>query len=237
MAAVLLGGMVLVAARRFRWLTASGALAGGLVGLAVVAGTGWFGLLPLLFFFVSASALSRLGSDRRSRKGERTGRRADQVAANGGMAAVVALAALAGWVPAGHYALVGAVAAATADTWATEIGSSGSWATWSVVGTGRVEPGCSGGVSVPGTLAGIAGAAIIGAIAAGLDRPVAGSAIDGPAGWLAVAVLAGTAGMFADSVLGATLEDRLGILGNEEVNVVCTLVGAATAWGLAGHLG
>jgi len=152
-----------------------------------------------------------------------------QVVANGGVAAGLSLLALAGGVPAVQYALVGALAAATADTWATEIGSAGRWPTWSVIGRGRVASGDSGGVSIPGTLGGIAGAVLIG-VAAAL---IAGSGA-GAAEWVRVGVLAGTAGMFVDSILGATLEDRLGFIGNDEVNLGCTLVGASVALALHG---
>lgn len=223
-AALALGGILLVMAGRFRWLTPSGQLAAAIVGLAVLLGSGTIGVLLLFVFFLSSSVLSRLGAERKSRAGEPGGRSAMQVLANGGLAAGFSLSALAGWDPAGHYALVGAVAAATADTWATEVGSAGRWPTWSVIGRGRVAAGDSGGVSIPGTLAAIAGASVIGAVAA-LDAASGSDA----GGWVRLGVLAGTAGMLADSLLGATLEERLHFIGNDEVNLGCTLVGAAVA--------
>jgi uncharacterized protein (TIGR00297 family) len=133
--------------------------------------------------------------------------------------------ALAGRAHGAQYALVGAVAAGAADTWATEIGSVGSWPAWSVIDGSRVPAGHSGAVSLPGTAAAVAGAAAIGTVAA---------LFAGTPGWILLGVLAGTAGMFADSLLGATLEDRLGWIGNDGVNLGCTLVGAGVAWLLAG---
>ncbi len=229
LAVLALGGVVVVVAGRLRWLTASGQLAAAIVGLAVLLGSGTLGVSLLFVFFLSSSALSRLRAERKGRTDEPGGRGATQVVANGGVAAGFSLLALAGWVPAAHYALVGALAAATADTWATEIGSAGRWPTWSVIGRGRVAPGDSGAVSIPGTLAGIAGAALIGVVAALFAR--SGADADD---WVRMGILAGTAGMFIDSLLGATLEERLDLIGNDQVNVGCTLVGAAVALALHG---
>ncbi len=226
-AVLALGGIVVLVAGRLRWLTPSGQLAAAVVGLVVLLGSGTLGVTLLFVFFLSSSALSRFRADRKGRAGEPGGRSAMQVVANGGVAAGLSLLALAGWVPAAHYALLGALAAATADTWATEIGTAGRWPTWSVIGRGRVASGDSGGVSIPGTLGGIAGAALIGVVAALIVRSGAGAG-----DWVRMGVLAGTAGMFADSLLGATLEVRLDIIGNDEVNLGCTLVGSAAALAL-----
>ncbi len=222
LAVLALGGIVVVVAGRLHWLTPSGQLAAAVVGLAVLLGSGTLGVTLLFVFFLSSSALSRFRAERKGRASESGGRSATQVVANGGVAAGLSLLALAGWVPAAQYALVGALAAATADTWATEIGSAGRWPTWSVIGRGRVATGDSGGVSIPGTLGGIAGAALIGVVAALIARSGAGAD-----DWVRIGVLAGTAGMFVDSILGATLEERFGFIGNDEVNLGCTLVGAA----------
>ncbi|MGH7522676.1 MAG: DUF92 domain-containing protein, partial [Gemmatimonadales bacterium] len=64
-----------------RGLTRRGAVAAVAVGLATLVGFGWRGLLLLLAFFVSSSLLSKP-----------TTRNAWQVFANGGVAALAALA-------------------------------------------------------------------------------------------------------------------------------------------------
>src|SRR5258705_1933407 len=94
------------AVRRVKWLTAAGAAAALAVGGATVLGMGWRGLLLLVAFCVSGSLLTKGGGRRNAR----------QVIANGGVAAA---GALAGSWP----AFAGALAAAAADTWATEIGT------------------------------------------------------------------------------------------------------------------
>jgi uncharacterized protein (TIGR00297 family) len=217
------------------WLSPRGAAAAALVGAAVLVGAGWRGFVLLFVFFVSSSALTRGG-------GRRT---VVQVLANGGIAAAAALLSLA--TPAGRLAFAGALAAATADTWSTEIGGRAAQ-TPRLITSGRVVPaGTSGGVTWLGSLGGLAGAALLGASAAVL----------GLASWRAalLVTVAGLAGGLADSVLGATAQARFrcplcGAAGetvrcacgaradvtagvrwitNDAVNLACTAVGALVA--------
>jgi uncharacterized protein (TIGR00297 family) len=217
------------------WLSPRGAAVAALVGTAVAVGAGWRGFVLLLVFFVSSSALTRGG-----------GRRTPvQVWANGGIAALAAL--LAPLLPAGGVALAGALSAATADTWSTELGGRSGHAP-RLLTTGRVVPaGTSGGVTWLGSLGGLAGAALIGASSAALGLVGARGAL--------LVTAAGIVGGLADSLLGATLQARFrcpacgavgevaecrcgarrratsGVrwLSNDVVNVACTTVGAAVA--------
>ncbi|NIQ60053.1 MAG: DUF92 domain-containing protein, partial [Gammaproteobacteria bacterium] len=106
----------------------------------------------LVLFFVSSSALSRLPDGAEARRV----RDARQVLANGSVAAVAA--ALMGWSPVAAQAFLGAVAAAAADTWATEIGVRFGGEPRSILSLRRRSPGTSGAVSPLGLLAGAAGA-------------------------------------------------------------------------------
>ncbi len=81
---------------------------------------------------------------------------------------------------------------------------------------------------MPGTLAGITGAALIGIVAALVSPSSTVDRVD----WVLVCTLAGTSGMFVDSLLGATLEARSELIDNDQVNLVCTLVGAGVAMAL-----
>jgi len=170
------------------WLTPAGWIAAVLVGAVTAAGAGWRGFAILLVFLAGSSLLTPGGGQRR----------AVQVLANG---AVAALCALAGrWHPAFLAAFAGAMAAAAADTWSTEIGSR-SRAAPRLITTGRpVEPGTSGGITLLGTAGGLLGALVVAGacIAVGL-LPAAQAA------WIAAAGLAGTV---ADSLLGASLQAR-----------------------------
>lgn len=142
---------------------------------------------------------------------------------------------------------MGALAAAGADTWATEIGAFSPTPPRNIL-TGKLVPhGRSGGITALGTLGGIAGAAVI----AGLAGLVAPRTSFGAAGTL-IAAAAGILGMVTDSAVGATLQEiyscpvceavserpgacheplrlQRGIRGlnNDAVNFVCTGAGAA----------
>ncbi len=142
----------------------------------------------LAAFFVSGSLLTPGGGRRRP----------VQVLANGGPAALAAL--LAQVHAAFGAAFVGAVAAAAADTWSTEIGARSAAAPVLVTTLRTVERGVSGGVTTLGSAAGGAGAATIAVTAA-----LAGVADWRDVPWL---VAAGVAGGLLDSLLGATVQAR-----------------------------
>lgn len=182
-------GGVSVAAWRLGVLRPSGAFAGTLVGAAVLVFGGVGAAAVLVLFFVTASALSALPP-----AGERSARNARQVMANGSVAALAAV--LSGLGAPAVTAFLGAIAAATADTWATEIGVRWGRRPRSLLTLRRQPPGTSGAVSLPGTVAALAGALAVGF--AGLWW-LAG--IDGRAA-LAIAV-AGFGGSLVDSLLGA----------------------------------
>lgn len=221
---------VAAAAYRRTALTRSGAWAATVTGVVLVL-AGWRWLALVGAFFVTSSILTRLeapaAGSRRSK--DRGGRGWQQVAANGGIAmAAAALSALTGWRE-GFSVAAGAMAAATADTWATELGR------WSrtpprLITTGAsVVPGISGGVTVTGTLASAAGALFIAAVALALDggTHTDAGAIPWRLTWPAWIALAGFTGSLFDSVLGATIEGRRPWLDNDVVNL------AATSWGAA----
>ncbi len=179
-------------------LTRPGAAAAWFVGTATYGGFGGRGAAVLLAFFVTSVGLSRYG---RARKRAaladvaKTGARdAAQVFANGAVAAACALAAF--FVD--HRfaaAFAGAFAAATADTWGTEIGSLAGARPRSIVTGAEIATGLSGGITPAGTLAEIAGALLIAGI----------SAACAIAPFTAVAA-AGVAGAFADSLLGGSVQ-------------------------------
>lgn len=217
--ALALAAAVALLAVRLGWLTPGGAAAAAPLGLVVVAGAGWYGGGLLLAFFASASALGRLNPRREGP------RRAGQVLANGGVAGVLAVLRLAladGGAGGGALwaGLAGSLAAMTADTWATEVGTASGRPAVIIPGWRRVPPGTTGAVTMPGTLAAAAGAAFIAGLACAWLPP-------GQRAATLVSVLAGgLAGSFVDSLLGATLEAR-GRLGNDGVNTLASAAGAA----------
>jgi uncharacterized protein (TIGR00297 family) len=158
----------------------------------------------MLAFFLLSSLLSKAGSSAsppESDTGTKRGPRdAMQVMANGGLAGTAVLLWLAVRDPALYGAFLGTVAAATADTWGTEIGM---WfgRTPRMITTFRIaEPGRSGAVSLPGFAAGLLGAGIIGLSALPW--------MDSSAGPVLLVVSAGMAGTVADSLAGAAVQAR-----------------------------
>jgi uncharacterized protein (TIGR00297 family) len=184
-------------------LTRSGAAAAVLTGAAATAaGLGW--ALVLVGFFVVGTGLSRAG---RAAKARRTAavvdkpgaRDARQVFANGGVFAATALGAALWELPLLAVAALGALAGALADTAATEIGTWVGGRPRSIISGALVAPGISGGVTAVGSAAGIAAAALLAAIAAPALLPA-------PA--LVAVWVGGVVGLFADSLFGATLQER-----------------------------
>jgi uncharacterized protein (TIGR00297 family) len=193
-----------------KWLSGRGAAAALAVGLTTIWGFGWRGFVLLLAFFVSSSLLS-----------EKTSRNERQVIANGGVAALAALAG--SWT-----AFAGALAAATADTWASEIGRH-SRTPPRLITTGQPVPaGTDGGMTVLGTAGGVVGAGCVAALSV-LLRQAMGPGSAHPRSFWAVIAIAGGLGMVLDSLLGATLQGKTRWLDNDAVNLLATLAGAAMA--------
>jgi uncharacterized protein (TIGR00297 family) len=192
--AVSLAGSVSLVAYRRRTLTLDGAFAATAVGATVFARAGIPGAGALIAFFISSSVLSRVREANKGRgdlaqaKGAR--RDAWQVLANGGVAAVCAVL---GW----RDGLVGALATAAADTWATEVGLLYGARPRLITTFQPVEAGTSGGITVQGLLASVGGAAVVAAAWRCCRGETAGPG---------TSVMAGVAGALADSLLGATLQ-------------------------------
>ncbi len=229
-------GLVAVQAHRLGALTRSGAWAAAVCGTVLWGAGGWTWAALVLVFFATSSALTRLearphGRGRRSL--DRLGRRWDQVAANGGVAALAAVAHGLTGSPLAFLAGAGAVAAATADTWATELGRLSPAPPRLITTRARVPHGTSGGMTPLGTLGSVAGALLIGGMAAllqaGAARTAGGAGLR-PAHLAGAVAAAGFSGSLLDSLLGATVEGRWRWAGNSAVNL------AATAWGAAAAL-
>ncbi|HEX3549088.1 MAG TPA: DUF92 domain-containing protein, partial [Candidatus Elarobacter sp.] len=158
----------------------AGALAAFVVGTLTFAGGRLGFTLVLLAFFVPSVLLSRLGRDRKRALvdvGKHGARDAMQVLANGGVAALCALAYALTNDFRFAWAFAGAFAAATADTWATEIGTYGAQTPRSILNGRPVAAGLSGGVTLAGTCAEIAGALWIGTVMVALTAASAAASV------------------------------------------------------------
>jgi uncharacterized protein (TIGR00297 family) len=198
-------------------------------------------LVPLLAVFLLTAITTRLGRAQKERLGTaegREGRSAAQVAANLGVAALVASELAqswlsgAGWLshatPALIFAVgVAALAEAAADTVSSEAGQVLSLALGSrprLITTLRpAKTGTDGAISLLGTLAGV--------LAAGIVAGVGALALGGGLALFWISGAGGVFGLFFDSLLGATLERRRW-LNNDAVNFLSTAGAAAFALGL-----
>jgi uncharacterized protein (TIGR00297 family) len=209
----------------FKKLTLWGALAGGVCAVLVFAGAGFTGVGMMTVFFVAGTAAtSWRAADKKKLKTadeEHGGRKASQVLANAGVAAIAG--ALATALPAYNTVWTIAIAAcfssATADTLASELGTVYGKRFYNIMSWKRDQRGLDGVVSLEGTLLGMLGSLLIALIYfTGF----------GTLWHIFILVVAGTAGNLADSVLGAALE-RKGLLKNDAVNFLNTLIAALIA--------
>jgi uncharacterized protein (TIGR00297 family) len=202
----LLAILIAYLAYRARSLDRSGAFAALVVGTVIFGLGGWRWAILLLTFFVTSSALSHAFKDRKREANEKYakgGRRdAGQVFGNGGIATL--FAALNIFFPEATCPWLGfaaSLAAVNADTWATELGVLNPTSPRLITNLRIVvEKGTSGGISLVGTLASLAGAGVIGLLAALL----APTGVAWPL--FAWVTLAGLLGALFDSLLGATLQ-------------------------------
>ena len=254
---LLLASAIALAAGRLRLLSPSGVIAAIACGTACAA-AGWSWAVMLIAFFTVSSGLTRLGARRkRVAEGlvEKGGQRdAVQVVANGGVFSFAALMSLLSvssvWTVVG----AGALAAAAADTWATEIGTLARGKPRSITTWRPLPTGTSGGVTLIGSAAGLAGAAFVAMLAWAGGWPM---------GAIVGALAGGIAGTTADSLLGATVQARRWCaacaaatervlhmcggktepaggfqwLDNDGVNLAATLAGAIVALASAAMLG
>ncbi|GAC1426118.1 MAG: DUF92 domain-containing protein [Ktedonobacteraceae bacterium] len=256
---LLSSGVSLLAFRR-RSLTRSGVAGAIITGTTTVSFGGWAWGLALIFFFVSSSLLSHfrerdkaiLAEDKFSKGSERD---ILQVAANGGIATLLALGY--GLSPTSterrvcEAGFIGAFATATADTWATELGTLSTLPPRLITTGKRTTPGTSGGITLVGTSVAAVGATTLGLFYALLQgqRHFVLSLIG---------LVSGLAGSLFDSFLGATVQSMyycpvckketerrihncgthtlplrgISWLNNDTVNFLATAFGALVAMGV-----
>jgi uncharacterized protein (TIGR00297 family) len=233
------------AAWALRAATPAAALIGGMICVLLTCFTGSLvksplhsAVTPLFTLFLLTFLATRAGRKRKADRGlaeSRKGRRASQVIANLGMAALVSN--LVGdrviswllqsrntssgegsdfWIL--HILILAVLAEATADTVSSEIGQAFGGRPILLTTLRRVETGVDGAITMTGTVAGILAATIV--IGAGAWS------MHLHADQVCIALAAATLGLFFDSLLGATLERR-GWLGNDLVNFASTAFAAA----------
>jgi uncharacterized protein (TIGR00297 family) len=216
-----------VLARVLRGVNRSGALAGGVSCFLLFAGAGPAAFATLAALFVMTWISTRLGYRRKLALGlaeRREGRNAWQVLANLAVAALGSVAFAATGNRAWLVAAVAAMAEAATDTVASEIGQYSRANARMITTWERVPAGMDGGITLPGSMAGLAAGLVIAAVA------TLGGILPPAQFW--IPVVAGFAGMLIDSLLGATIQRR-GWVSNQTVNFLATLAAAVLAYMVA----
>ncbi len=240
-------------AYKLRMLSLSGMIAATFIGGSIFAFGGISASVLLMTFFLSGSLLSRLNhplTPSFKRRGDR--RNWKQVLCNGvnPAIAVIIIALRHDLREEISLLFLGALATATADTWATEIGTRFSKKTYNIFTFQPITKGLSGGVSLIGILASIIGAFVIAAISL-----IKFADTDLLCGLVLVKVIpvitiSGFCGALLDSIIGATIQAKyklpdgtitevktdgavlhsgISFIGNNATNLIATLWGGVIA--------
>jgi len=190
--------------------------------------TALFPLIVMLILTLTATRIGRAHKESLGTAEERRGRKASQVAANLGVAALAAIPLTAAqlFTPSARTALTSlaaisaAFAEAAADTLSSELGQVFGGQPRLLTTLKPVPIGTDGGITLAGTAIGCIGASIVAAVAAftfALNLRTT-----------SIIFSSAVLGLFVDSLLGATFERR-GWLNNDAVNFLSTLAAAVTA--------
>ena len=207
-AGMALGALVAYLSYRIKFLTPSGAMTTFLLASVIFGFGGVKWTVPILTFFVLSSILSKLGKPIKQQfnlvfeKGSQ--RDHAQVLANGGIAGLLMIIYVLYPRPEIYFYYLGALAAAMADTWATEIGVMVGQKPRLITSLKEVPAGTSGGITVAGFTGAFLGASFL-AFSGIWFLPENYLLHHVPIILFAV-ILGGLLGCTIDSYLGATLQ-------------------------------
>ena len=192
-----------------------GVIGSSIMGFILLYFCGFKYLVLLLSFFVLGVLVSRIGLEKKkAKKMAETCRGLRNVLANGLIPTIFAILVIFGF----NWALVGyisSIAAATSDTFSSELGVLSNEKPRLITTFEVVDKGTDGAITIFGTLVGVLGAFLIGVFA---------YLLFGDIKIVLCSTVGGVAGNLADSLAGAIFE-RKGLLNNEHVNLIATLVG------------
>ncbi|MDZ7755962.1 DUF92 domain-containing protein [Rhodohalobacter sp.] len=193
------------------WITLDATKAVIILGTITFGFGGIWPALALIFFFLSSSLITRnkrldgnvnrsvpLRSDDPYHNSRRDGY---QVWGNGFWVAVFCLAWFQFEMDFLLLAVYGTIAAATADTWATEMGTRKKGGTRLITTFKKVEPGTDGGISFAGTLASAVGSMAVASLLLIMPDPY-------DLNVAVVVAVAGFVGSVADSYMGAIFQTK-----------------------------
>ncbi len=188
---------------KFNILSRRGSFIAFLLGFYFAGIRGWEWLIPVLIFFLSSAAFTKLHHAIKGVGRKAPARNAWQVIANIIWAVTSSALFLLTHNEIFILFFIAFVAAVTADTWASEIGPLLNKRCFSLATMRTVPAGTNGGISFFGSVAALSGAAIISSLSYYL--------FFGSWQWDIIAILSLSAFLacFADSLLGAFAEDKM----------------------------
>ncbi|MFK8185784.1 MAG: TIGR00297 family protein [Phormidesmis sp.] len=226
-------------------LTPAGYANAWLLGVIVWGALGWQGYATVLFYFFVGSAVTKVGMAEKeaygiaeARGGVRGPGNVWGSALTGTICALTLVliqwislentagvkTGLAIWPPLLALGFVASLSTKLSDTTATEIGKAYGQRTFLITTLQPVPRGTEGAVSLEGTLAGIVGSVALALVAWSLGLiSLLGVGICAIAAFIATTV---------ESLIGATIEEKLSWLTHDLVNIINTTIGAGAAIGL-----
>lgn len=209
----------------------SALIASGVVGFLVIYAAGIEWLYAVIAFFLFGNLATRYKYKLKEEQGTaekvRTFR---NVYGNGAAAVLFAVFHQLAGDPVMLAGLAGSMAAACADTFATELGEVFDREPRLITNLKKTRAGTSGAVSVPGLFAALLGAALI-----SLVPSFTGGVLD-PGVLFVAGTVAGFLGCIVDSFVGATLEGRIPWVDNHVTNFLGTFSGGLISIFLYPHI-
>ncbi|MEL6247801.1 MAG: TIGR00297 family protein [Cyanobacteria bacterium J06627_15] len=217
-------------------LTPLGYLNAWVLGILILGSFGWQGFAVTMLYFGAGSAVTKVGLAEKEAAGIAEARSGVRGPGNvWGSALIAALCALAfvgvqaGAIPLGlgrllALGMVASLATKLSDTTATEIGKAYGQRTFLITTLQPVPRGTEGAVSLEGTLAGVVGSIVLSVFAWAIGF----ISLSG----VGLCILAALIATTAESLIGATVEDKIPGLTHDVVNIINTLIGATVAIGI-----
>ncbi len=209
-------------------LTVMGYLNAWVLGVVIWGCLQWQGYLVVMFYFLVGSAITKVGMEQKMAEGIAEKREGVRSAENVWGSALIAFICALGyyfadvdWQDYFLIAYVASFATKLSDTTASEIGKAYGKRTFLITTLQPVARGTEGAVSLEGTLAGIiaSGAIALLGYITNLINPVG----------MIICLISAFIATNLESVIGATLQEKINWLTNEIVNVINTFLGGAIA--------
>jgi uncharacterized protein (TIGR00297 family) len=224
---IAMAGLLSISAQYLGLLTFDGAVASLVIGLIIGVFGSFEWLLILIIFTALGFGATLVGITRKRKKGLQEGVKGERMYKNVVAVGIVpCIFAVISYFTGDGYDLlisvgfISSLTVAAADTVASEVGVRDS-KVWMITTFKRTEPGVNGGISVTGTLVAVAASfitAVIGWVVMDLEINCL----------LLVPAVAGIIGCFADSLLGATVEDK-GYISKYTNNAITAMLGSIFA--------